>query len=76
MRALHGFVVGANVVALADTFISRAAFSKPSDPLLLWLMVSAILLNGYYAFRPVEGAEDDSGEGCQSERGHSEAGRE
>jgi hypothetical protein len=76
MRVLNGFACGANVSGLFYTTLLRDALGKHQDPLLLLLMLSAILLNGYYAFRPVKGAEDDSGEGCQSERGHSEAGRE
>ena len=75
MRALHAFMCGSNFMTLAYTVPLSAALDKPPDPLLLLLLLSAILLNGYYAFRPVKGAEDDSGEGCQSERGHSEAGR-
>lgn len=76
MSQISAFICGALVASMFYTTFLRAALGKPQDPLLLLLMLSAILLNGYYAFRPVRGAEDDSGKGCQSERGHSPAGRE
>ena len=72
MRVLHGFACGALSMQLLYTVLIRSALHRPQDPVLLSALVLAILLNGYYAFRPVKGAEDDSGEGCQSECGSSQ----
>ena len=75
-RPLHGFVCGGTAMQILYTLLIRSALGLPYEPVLLSLMVIATISNGYYAFCPVRGAEDDSGKGCQSECGHSPAGRE
>lgn len=61
-RALMGLACG---VALCN-FMTHIAQGGSPGLILFYLFLT--IFNGYFAFRPLRGAEDDSGKGCQSER--------
>jgi len=61
-RAVSGFACGLSFSTVSHQII----FGRPLGLILFNLFLT--ILNGYFAFRPLRGAEDDSGKGCQSER--------
>jgi hypothetical protein len=68
-RAFMGLACG---VAFWN-FMTHTAHGGSPGLILFFLFLT--IINGYFAFRPLRGAEDDSGKGCQSERCQCPAGR-
>lgn len=75
-RAVNGVCCGLLASQLMYTILLASIFETQTHPGLIAFGVGTMLLNGYFAFRPARGAEDDSGEGCQSECSDRPAGRE